>query len=85
MIVSMECWSGQYPGRSVHRLTMCSFHSANHIMEKLNTHSKNKSHPIAEIITDGKLAYGPVHHGYIKIISKGMADEDLVKNSGIGT
>ena len=26
-----------------------------------------------------KLAYGPVHHGYIKITSKGMDVEVLVK------
>ena len=32
------------------------------------------------IITDVKLAYGPVHHGYIKkITSKGMDVEVLVK------
>ncbi len=54
-------------------------------MEKLNTHSKNKSHPIAEIITDGKLAYGPVHHGYIKIISKGMDFGLLVENANSET
>ena len=34
---------------------------------------------VFKIIADVKLAYGPVHHGYKKITSKGMDVEVLVK------
>ena len=37
-----------------------------HTVENLSTHSKSMGSPVSKIIMAMKLAYGPVHHGYIK-------------------
>ena len=52
---------------------------------KRRSHSKNKGHPIAKIIADDELAYGRVHHGYIKNKYTGMTFEVLVEIATLAT
>ncbi len=48
-------------------------------METLSTHRESLGSLASKIIMPMKLAYGPVHHGYIKITFKGMDVEVLVE------